>query len=135
MIRYRQEHCCMVLMLLLIRYLFLSTRSLTPALCRLLGSRPKSAPSSKKDAPHDKSNYRPVSILVTLGKVFETCLLAHQLSDYFSSVLSPFLSAYRLGYSCEAVLLRLIENWRNALENKCVVGEVSMDLSKALNKQ
>ena len=93
-------------------------------------------PIFKKDVPQDKSNYRPVSILVTLGKVFETCLLAHQLSDYFSLVLSPFLSsAYRLGYSCEAVLLRLIENWRNALNNKCVVGEVSMDLSKALNKQ
>ena len=92
-------------------------------------------PIFKKDAPHDKSKYRPVSILVTLGKVFETCLLAHQLSDYFSSVLSPFLSAYRLGYSCEAVLLRLTENWRNALDNKCVVGEVSMDLSKTLNKQ
>ena len=92
-------------------------------------------PIFKKDAPHVKSNYRPVPILVTMGKVFETCLLAHQLSDYFSSVLSPFLSAYRLGYSCEAVLLRLIENWRNALENKCVVGEVSMDLSKAQNKQ
>ena len=92
-------------------------------------------PIFKKDAPHVNSNYRPVPILVTMGKVFETCLLAHQLSDYFSSVLSPFLSAYRLGYSCAAVLLRLIEIWRNALYNQCVVGEVSMDLSKAQNKQ
>ena len=74
-----------------------------------------------------------MSILVTLGIVSKTCLLARQLSDYFSSVLSPFLSAYRLRYSCEGVLLRLI--WRNALDNKCVVGEVSMDLNKALNKQ
>ena len=28
----------------------------------------------KKDDPPDKSNYRPVSILVTLDKVFEKCL-------------------------------------------------------------
>ena len=48
MMRYRQEHCGMVLMLLLIRYLFLSTRLLILALCRLLGSWPKSAPSSIK---------------------------------------------------------------------------------------
>ena len=87
-------------------------------------------PIFKKDDPHDKSNYRPVSILVTLDKVFEKCL-ARQLSDYFSSILSPFLSGYRRGYSCEAVILRLIEDWRNALDNKCVVGAVSMDLSKA----
>ena len=38
-------------------------------------------PTFKKDDPHDKSNYRPVSILVTLDKVFEKCL-ARQLSDY-----------------------------------------------------
>ena len=36
MIRYRQEHCGMVLMLLLIRYLLLSTKLLTLALCQLL---------------------------------------------------------------------------------------------------
>ena len=51
MIRYRQEHCGMVLMLLLIRYLFLSTRLLTLALCRLLGSWPKSALFSKRMIP------------------------------------------------------------------------------------
>ena len=92
----------------------------------------KICPIFKQDDPHDKSNYRPVSILVTLDKIFEKCL-ARQLSDYFSSILSPFLSAYKRGYSCEAVLLRLIEVWRNALDNKCVVGAVSMDLSKAFD--
>ena len=73
-----------------------------------------------------------MSILVTLDKVFEKCL-ARQLSDYFSYILSPFLSVNRRGYSCEAVLLCLIEDWRNALDNKCVVGAVSMDLSKAFD--
>ena len=92
----------------------------------------ENCPIFKKDDPHDKSNYRPVSIIVTLDKVFEKCL-ARQLSDYFSSILSPFLSGYRRGYSCEAVLLRLIEDWRNALDNKCVVGAVSMNLSKAFD--
>ena len=75
-------------------------------------------PIFKEGDPHDKSNYRPVSILVTLEKVFEGCL-ARQLSDYFSSILSPFLFAYRRGYSCQVVLLRLIEEtvsvaWRIA---------------------
>ena len=43
MIRYRQEYCVMVVMLLPIRYL-----SLTLTLCRLLGSLSKSVPSSKR---------------------------------------------------------------------------------------
>ena len=76
--------------------------------------------------------YRPVSILVVLDKVFEKCL-EHQLIQYFNPILSPSLSAYRRGYSCESVLLRLIEDWRFALDKRCVVGAVIMDLSKAFD--
>ena len=90
-------------------------------------------PIFKKGYPHDKSNYRPMSILVTLDKVFEKCPPPRQLPHYFSSILSPFLSTCRRGYSCVEVLLRLIEDWRNALDNKCVVGAVSMDLAKAFD--
>ena len=46
---------------------------------------------------------------------------------------TPSLSAYRRGYSCESVLLRLIEDWRFALDKRCVVGAVIMDLSKAFD--
>ena len=119
-------------MLLPIRYLFLSTRSLisdsVPAAWKLA----EICPILKKDNPHNKSNYRPVSILVTLDKVFEKCL-TRQLSDYFRSILSLFLFANRWGYSCEAVPIRLSKNWRNALDNKCFVGTVSMDRSKAFD--
>ena len=54
-------------------------------------------------------------------------------ANYFSSISSPLLSAYRQGYSREAVLLRLIGNWGNAFDNKFLVGAVSMDLSKAFD--
>ena len=42
---------------------------------------------------------------------FVLCIwwLNSNLLYYFSPILSPFLSGYRRGYSCEAVLLRLIE--------------------------
>ena len=132
MIRYRQEHCGMVLMLLPVRYLFLSTRSLifdsVPAARKFA----EICPIFQKDNPHNKSNYRPVSILVTLDKVFEKCL-TRQLFDYFKPILSPFLFANRWGYSCEAVPLRLIEDWRSALHSKYFVGAVSMDRSKAFD--
>ena len=74
MIRYRQEHCGMVLMLLPVRYLFLSTRSLisdsVPAAWKLA----EICPILKKDNPHNKSNYWLMSILVTLDKVLRSVL-------------------------------------------------------------
>ena len=88
-------------------------------------------PIFKKDDALDKTKYRPVSILVILDKIFEKCL-NYQLTEHFSGILSPFLSAYRKDYNCEAVLLRLIEDWRMDLDQKTVV-IVSMDLSKGFD--
>ena len=45
---------------------------------------------------------------------------------------SPFLSAYRKSFSTEHVLIRLLEDWRNKLDNNNVVGAVLTDVSKAL---
>ena len=53
-------------------------------------------------------------------------------NTYFNPYLSKFLSAYRKGYSCESVLLHLIEDWKGALDKNSVVGTV-MDLSKAFD--
>ena len=44
---------------------------------------------------------------------------------------SPFLSAFRKGYGCQTTLLRLLEDWRRALEKHEYVAAVLMDLSKA----
>ena len=48
-------------------------------------------------------------------------------------ILSPYISAYRKGYSTQHVLIRLIEEWKEALDNKNIVGAVLMDLSKAFD--
>ena len=44
------------------------------------------------------------------------------------------MSAYRSGYSTSHVLIRLIENWRHALDNNLFMGAVLMDLSKAFDR-
>ena len=67
-----------------------------------------------------------------LDKVFERCV-QKQLVHYFNPYLSKFLSAYRKGYSCESVLLHLIDDWKGALDKNSVVGTVIMDLSKAFD--
>ena len=56
-----------------------------------------------------------------------------QLVQYFNPYLSKFLSAYKKGYSCESVLLHLIEEWKGVLDKNSVVGTVIMDLSKAFD--
>ena len=50
-----------------------------------------------------------------------------------TSFLSDFISAYRKGYSTNHVLLKLIENWKAALDSNLFTGAVLMDLSKGFN--
>ena len=45
----------------------------------------------------------------------------------------PFLAAFRKGLGCQSILLRLLEDWRKALDNQQCVGAILMDLSKAFN--
>ena len=87
-------------------------------------------PVIKKDDSTNICNYRPVSILIDKEKIFEKCL-NRQLVEHFATIISPYLSAYRRGYSCEAVLLHLIELWRQDLDKGKTVGSVMLDLSKA----
>ena len=56
-----------------------------------------------------------------------------QLIPFFNETMSKFLSAYRKNVSCQNVLLRLIEQWRENLDNNKLVGAVLMDLSKAFH--
>ena len=43
------------------------------------------------------------------------------------------MSAYRSGYTTNHVVIRLIENWRHALDNNLFTSPVLMDLSKAFD--
>ena len=84
---------------------------------------------------HDRTqvkNYRPVSILNTISKVYEKAL-KQQIAPFVDKTLSAFLSAYRQKYSSQHVLLRLIEEWKRHLDENLIVGAVLMDLSKAFD--
>ena len=48
-----------------------------------------------------------------------------------TNFLSDFIPAYRKEYSTNHVLLRLIENWKAALDSNLFTGAVLMDFSKA----
>ena len=89
-------------------------------------------PVFKKDDRLDKKNYRPLSVLHVFSKIFERFLL-NQILPFFNKIQSAFLSAYRARYSSQYVLLRLIEGWRQCLDENRVAGAILMDLSKAFD--
>lgn len=80
----------------------------------------------------DKSNYRPVTVLSSISKIFERCI-SDQLVTFIDQSCSSTLSAYRTGYSCQHALLKFSETWRGALDSRLAVGAVTMDLSKAFD--
>jgi hypothetical protein len=49
------------------------------------------------------------------------------------NIFNPYLFAFRRGHVCQTTLLRLLEDWRNALEKNQYVAAVLMDLSKAFD--
>ena len=89
-------------------------------------------PAFKKEDRLDQTNYRPIIVLNVFLKVFERFIL-DQLTPYFKNILSEFFSAYRKQYSCQHVLLRMIETWCKCLDRNKTVGATLMDLSKAFD--
>ena len=65
-------------------------------------------PIYKKDDPNKSKNYRPVSVLPVVSKVFEK-VMDDQISQYINSFLTPYLCGYRKGFSTQQALLSLIE--------------------------
>ena len=68
-------------------------------------------PVYKKDCSLSKDNYRPLTILQSLSKVFET-LIHSRVSPWFRNILHKFMFAYRKQHGCDTVLLSLPEEWQ-----------------------
>lgn len=89
-------------------------------------------PIHKKNSTLDKGNYRPVSILPVMSKLFEKAI-NQQLTTFFNSRFNVFLSAFRSGYGCQSTLLKLVEDWKKGLDDNKYVAAILMDLSKAFD--
>ena len=88
------------------------------------------SPIHKKDSTTDKANYRPISILPTLSKIFERVLF-NQITTYCQSIFSKHLCGFRKGYSTQYSLINLLKNFQECLDKGGVIGTILMDLSKA----
>ena len=89
-------------------------------------------PVHKKDDRLDERNYRPITLLSTVDKVFES-MMSIQVNNDFESKLDSCISAYRKKHSCETTLLRLTEDWKLPVDSKQFIGILSTDMSKALD--
>ena len=87
-------------------------------------------PIHKKGDVTDKGNYRPISLLPAMSKVFER-ILFDQINTHFSNIFSPFLCGFRSGHSTQHAILNILLKWQKCLDEKGIVGTVLMDLSKA----
>ena len=89
-------------------------------------------PGHKKLDTTDKDNYRPISILPCVSKLFERTM-QEQMSCYMTKYLSPYLCGFRKGYSSQYCLLAIIDSWNKALDKGHVAGALLTDLSKAFD--
>ena len=84
----------------------------------------------KKDDPTDKTNFRPISVLPLLSKVFER-VIYNQLGKYMDTFLNKLLCGFRKAHSTQHAVFKLLQRWQNELDNSGLVGTILMDLSKA----
>ena len=73
-------------------------------------------PVYKKKSKLSEENYRPISILPNIYKVYERCLY-DQISKYFETRFSKFQCGFRKGYSAQHCLLAMIEKQKTAVDN------------------
>ena len=89
-------------------------------------------PLYKKGSHLDACNYRPVSILPSMSKIFERQLIS-QFNGYFEKIFSKYLSGFRANHSCESVLVRMVENIKKYVDEGKFVCVLLMDLSRAFD--
>ena len=68
-------------------------------------------PVHKKEIKSDKLNYRPVSILPNLSKIYEK-LVYQQFYEHFNSMLSPKQCEFRKVCSAQHCLMVMLEKFK-----------------------
>ena len=90
-------------------------------------------PLHKKLETIYKENYRPVSLLPVVSKIFERLMLK-QMKPFIETFLSKWLCGYRKGYNAQYALTAMVERLKKCLDEKGgIYGAILMDLSKAFD--
>ena len=65
-------------------------------------------PIYKKDGGTEKSDYRPISVLSNVSKIYERCIY-EQMYSYFDKIFSKNQCDFRKGFNTQHILLAMIE--------------------------
>ena len=90
------------------------------------------SPVFKKGSRTCETNYRPVSILPNISKIYERCMYK-QMSIFFDEILSQYQCGFRKGFSSQHCLAPMLEKWRESIDNEGCFGALLTDLSKAFD--
>jgi len=87
-----------------------------------------------KGDTHDKGNYRPISVLPHVAKIFEREIQS-QLVLYLAenNFLSVDQSAYRAHHNTQTALCRVIDDWLDCLCDDMSIGVCMLDISKCFD--
>ena len=91
-------------------------------------------PIHKGGSKSDPANYRPISVLPTISKIFEKHINKHLvafLNKY--KVIHANQSGFRQKHSCQTALVKLIDQWMACIDRGDIVGSVFLDFRKAFD--
>ena len=81
--------------------------------------------------PLKKENYRPVSFLLHVSKVFER-IIYQQINTYIKDELSKCFIGFKKSHGTQHLLVTMLEKWKKANDKGEYVSALFMDLSKPL---
>ena len=87
-----------------------------------------------KGSKSSLDNYRPISIIPPIAKLFES-LIATKIYDYLenNNLIHSSQFGFRKSRSCELALNSMVEDWKKSLDSKKEVITMFLDLSKAFD--
>ena len=90
-------------------------------------------PIYKGSEKSETSNYRPISVLPVLSRLFEK-LIYHQLYQYLErgGFLTSDQSEFRALHSSATCLLKCADDWYNGMDEGLLTGLISIDIKKLL---
>ena len=98
------------------------------------GKTARVSPIYKSGERDECGNYRPISVLSTISKIFEK-LVFEQVNNYLvtNQLLTPYQSGFRKGHSTCSSLLKTTNDWLINMDKGLLNGVVFLDLKKAFD--
>ena len=94
----------------------------------------KVLPIYKKGEHSDMNNYRPISILSHLNKIFET-IISKQIKDFLKkhNILYKYQYGFRENHSTDHALINIVDSIKISIDDGKLAGGIFVDLTKAFD--